>query len=107
MSETQARQGSSGRVRSALRRVVRVVFYVIACFVLLSVFLVLLYREVPPPATPLMLLRYAAGHGIDKSWRSIDEISPFLIRAVVAAEDSKFCHHNGFDWGAKIGRAHV
>jgi monofunctional glycosyltransferase len=100
MSETQARQGSSGRLRSVLRRVSRALLFIIAFFILLSVFLVLLYREVPPPATPLMLLRYAAGHGIDKSWRSIDGISPFLIRAVVAGEDAKFCHHSGFDWGA-------
>ena len=35
-----------------------------------------------------------------KHWQSLDQISPNLIRAVVAAEDQKFFYHNGFDWQA-------
>lgn len=31
-------------------------------------------------------------------WRSIKEISPFLIRAVMASEDQRFMSHNGFDF---------
>jgi monofunctional biosynthetic peptidoglycan transglycosylase len=58
------------------------------------------YRYVPPPVTPLMLLRAAQGHGIDKDWRPLDRISPDLIRAVMAGEDQKFCRHHGFDWDA-------
>ena len=66
-------------------------------FLLVSIFLVTLFREVPPPATPLMLLRAAQGHGIAKSWRGLDRISPFLLKAVIAGEDQKFCLHRGFD----------
>jgi monofunctional biosynthetic peptidoglycan transglycosylase len=47
-----------------------------------------------------MLLRFAEGHGIRKSWRPLDEISPALIRAVMASEDQRFCLHRGFDWNA-------
>jgi len=62
--------------------------------------LTLLFRIVPPPVTPLMLLRVVEGYGLDKDWRSLDRISPHLRRAVIASEDAKFCTHWGFDWDA-------
>lgn len=65
-----------------------------------SVLWVALYRVVAPPVTPLMLLRAAGGATIAREWVPIEEISPHLVRAVVAAEDTGFCGHNGFDWGA-------
>lgn len=61
---------------------------------------ILLYRIVPPPVTPLMLIRAAEGYGIAKSWVPLSEISPYLQRAVIASEDAKFCTHHGFDWDA-------
>ncbi len=68
--------------------------------VVLSVVWVALYRVAPPPVTPLMLLRAWDGAGTAREWTPIEAISPHLIRAVVAAEDTGFCGHNGFDWGA-------
>ncbi len=62
--------------------------------------LTLLFRVVPPPATPLMVIRVIQGHGLDKEWRPLDAIAPALRRAVIAAEDAKFCSHWGFDWQA-------
>ena len=62
--------------------------------------LVLLFRLVPPPATPLMLLRLTEGEGLDKHWVGLDAISPELMRAVISSEDGKFCSHHGFDWDA-------
>ncbi len=62
--------------------------------------LVLLYRILPVPATPLMLLRLAEGYGISHDWVGYDDIAPAMVRAVIAAEDGKFCHHYGFDWQA-------
>jgi len=38
--------------------------------------------------------------GIRKNWRPLDDISPALIRAVIASEDQRFCRHFGFDWSA-------
>ena len=87
-----------------LLRLGRGVLLVGSLFVIASVLLVALYRSVPPPATPLMLLRLAEGHGIAKSWRPLDEMSPALLRAVIAGEDARFCRHYGFDWEA-IGAA--
>jgi monofunctional biosynthetic peptidoglycan transglycosylase len=83
-----------------LRRIGRIVFRTVAGLIAASLFAVLIYRYVPPPATPLMLIRLVEGHGIDMSWRPLARISPHLVRAVMAGEDAKFCLHHGFDWGA-------
>jgi monofunctional biosynthetic peptidoglycan transglycosylase len=60
----------------------------------------ILYRVVPPPVTPLMVIRLFEGHGLTKDWTPLSRISPHLQRAVIASEDAKFCQHNGFDWAA-------
>ena len=59
-----------------------------------------IYRFVPPPITWLMVQRVTEGQGFDRRWKPLDEISPRLVRAVIAAEDAKFCDHNGFDFDA-------
>lgn len=92
------------RPRSVLRRLGRAAVFCIGLFVIGSIFLVSLYRQVPPPATPLMLLRLADGHRIAKAWRPLGAMSPALVRAVIAGEDAKFCLHRGFDWDA-VGAA--
>lgn len=61
---------------------------------------VILYRFIPPPVTPLMVIRAVEGRGLDHRWRSMDKISPTLPRALIAAEDAKFCDHRGFDFEA-------
>jgi monofunctional glycosyltransferase len=83
-----------------LRLLRRIATFCLSGFLILSVGAVTLYREVPPPVTPLMLLRLAEGYGVDKEWRPLDRISADLIRAVIASEDQKFCEHDGFDWDA-------
>jgi hypothetical protein len=80
-----------------LRRVGRIALYSLIGFIIGSIVLVALYRVLPPPGTPLMLLRLVEGYGIDKSWRRLDDISPHLIRAAMAGEDARFCRHLGFD----------
>lgn len=54
-------------------------------------------RVIPPPVTPLMLIRVFQGEGIAKSWMPLSRISPHLRAAVIAAEDNLFCTHAGFD----------
>ena len=82
------------------RRLGRILLFAAGMFLIASVFLVAVYRVLPPPVTPLMLIRLVEGHGISKSWRRLDEISPNLTRAAMAGEDAKFCEHHGFDWDA-------
>jgi monofunctional biosynthetic peptidoglycan transglycosylase len=83
-----------------LRRVGRIALYGVIGFLIGSIVLVALYRALPPPMTPLMLIRRVEGYSIDKSWRRLDKISPHLIRAAMAGEDARFCRHHGFDWRA-------
>src|SRR4051812_1127399 len=82
----------------SMRRVFRFLLVAGAALAAVTVGWVALYRFVPPPGTPLMLIRMAEGAGIEKSWRDLDEISPNLAQAVIASEDSLFCSHAGFDW---------
>ena len=83
-----------------MRRIGRIVLLALGgCFIGL-VLLVMIYRLVPPPVTPLMLIRAVEGHGLTKSWRPLGVISPQLVHAVMASEDAKFCEHHGFDWEA-------
>ncbi len=60
---------------------------------------ILIYRVVPPPVTPLMLIRAQEGEEIDYRWTPLERISPHLAQAVIASEDNRFCEHWGFDFG--------
>ena len=64
------------------------------------VVVVAIYRFVPPPVTWLMVLRTFEGRGFERKWVPMQDISPNLVRAVIAAEDARFCEHMGFDVGA-------
>jgi monofunctional biosynthetic peptidoglycan transglycosylase len=69
-------------------------------FIIISVLWVLAYRFVPPPITATMAGDLVAGRGLNKDWMSIREIDRDMVRAAIAAEDSKFCSHDGFDFDA-------
>ena len=60
--------------------------------------LLLIYRFLPVPITPLMVIRLAEGEGLRRQWVALDAVAPVLPQAVVAAEDNRFCEHAGFDW---------
>ncbi|KZY56221.1 monofunctional biosynthetic peptidoglycan transglycosylase [Erythrobacter sp. HI0063] len=63
-------------------------------FVALSLLLVVVFRFVPVPVTATMLMDE---NGITKDWEPLSDIDRNLVRAAIAAEDGKFCSHNGFD----------
>lgn len=65
--------------------------------------MLVLYRFVPVPITPLMVIRLVEGEGLSKTWVPLADIAPVLPQAVIAAEDNLFCHHWGFDWQALQG----
>ena len=79
---------------------VRRVCVVLAVLALLPTVLILAYRVMPPPITPLMVIRSFDGPPRRQQWVSADALSPEIFRAVIAAEDAKFCRHHGFDWQA-------
>jgi len=91
--------GGQGTV-TVWRRLKRLFLLAVAAFMTLSITLVVLYGLVPPPITPLMVIRLFQGEGINKDWVSYDEVSPNVFKAVIAGEDARFCEHLGFDLGA-------
>jgi len=88
-----------------LRRALAILFF----FALPApVLLLLIFRFVPIPGTPEMLVHLATLKPVHYSWRAFDQISPTLPRAVIGSEDQDFCRHHGFDWNEiqKSWRAH-
>jgi len=82
-----------------LKKVVRTIAYCILGFVALSFISTLIFRWVPIPATPLMVIRdiLMEDGKIDKTWKPLSEINSSLPLAVVTSEDQKFEDHFGFD----------
>src|SRR3954464_11489608 len=66
-------------------------------FVVISLLWVLLYAWVNPPYTFTMLGDRLQGRNVTRQWMPIGAIDRDMVRAVIAAEDSKFCSHRGFD----------
>src|SRR5947207_15429348 len=64
---------------------------------LLPLVLVPIYAFVPPVSSA-MLWRFLTGSPVVREWRPLDQISPNLVRAVIAAEDARYCQHHRVDW---------
>src|SRR5260221_7356019 len=103
--ESVASPGTSGakRARGRSRRKSRpwprrLLAWFLAIAVALPVALVVLFRFLPVPATPLMIATWFREGGIVQNWVPLEAISPNLVRAVIASEDQKFCSHHAFDF---------
>lgn len=51
----------------------------------------------PVPGTLNMAGRVLQGTEVYYTWTSLEEMSPHLVQAVIAAEDTRFCDHSGVD----------
>jgi monofunctional biosynthetic peptidoglycan transglycosylase len=101
-SEEKATATSMGQAKGkrARRLGIRgILWRIVAVLVLLPIVLALVYRFVPPVST-LMLARWLSFEQVDRQWVPLSDIAPDLARAVVAAEDARFCRHHGVDWVA-------
>ncbi len=85
-----------------LKKGFKILLKVLLGFVIISFVSTLIFRFVPIPFTPLMIIRYFEMEEgkIDKDWKSLDEIGKNMPLAVVTAEDQKFAEHFGFDMEA-------
>ena len=70
---------------------------VLVVTVILPVLWVLIYGFIEAPGTLLMAQRAREGEEIRRDAVPMSQISPHLVRAVIAAEDARFCQHSGFD----------
>ena len=89
-----------------IKKIIKYFFLSVTGFVISSILIVVLYKFIPPPLTPIMVIRVFEGVfegrniGIDKTWIPYNEISPNVFKAIISGEDAKFLRHNGFDWDA-------
>jgi monofunctional biosynthetic peptidoglycan transglycosylase len=60
----------------------------------------LAYRWLNPPTTLYMMQESWRLDGVQYDWVNIEDVSPFMVRALVAAEDANFCAHWGIDSAA-------
>lgn len=88
------------------KKVYRFLLKTMLWFFGISILLVVLFKFVPIPFTPLMVIR-AIENKIDGNemvcsheWKPIEEISTNLQKAVIASEDARFLTHRGFDFDA-------
>lgn len=95
-----ARKPAKAAMRSWVWRIVAAGFATAVAAGLAGIVSVAVYAMVPPPATPLMWQRGIREGAWPEArrWRPLAEISRHLQRAVIAAEDQRFCSHAGFDW---------
>ena len=96
----------SVKKRTLGQKILRFFLLAFMWFNIISFSLVLLFKFVPVPFTPLMAVR-ALEHkkeGKDMKcshdWIPIEEISLNLQKAVIASEDGHFFEHSGFDFEA-------
>lgn len=60
----------------------------------------LAYRWLNPPTTLYMMQESWRLDGVQYDWVNIEDVSPVMVRALVAAEDANFCAHWGIDSAA-------
>jgi len=86
-----------------IKRIIKILYKLVLYFFGISVGLVLLFKFIPVPFTPLMFVRtieqIASGNEVTwkHDWISIDKMGMPIQKAVIASEDGKFTSHNGFD----------
>ncbi len=85
----------------------KIIWKTIKWFFILSIASVVIFRFVPVPVTPLMLIRCSEQLfssdkklKLKKDWTPIDEMSSAMPLAAMAAEDQNFEEHFGFDFNA-------
>lgn len=85
-----------------LKRLFKCLIMILTGFVVLSLSWVILYKFVPVKWTPLMLKRSIQNidqkdYKNNRTWVDLEDVSPAMVRAVIASEDARFMEHWGFD----------
>jgi len=90
-----------------LKSIWRWIWKITLWFFGLSIGLTIVYRFIPVPITPLMVIRVVENAfdekrdvRLVKDWVPFSQISKNAPQAVYASEDQKFLDHNGFDFEA-------
>jgi monofunctional biosynthetic peptidoglycan transglycosylase len=81
-------------------RIVAFLGKAVLVFVLASVGWVIAYRFVPVPFTWPMARDAVQGKHVERTWVPLSAVAPAVPRAIIGAEDARFCEHWGFDFEA-------
>jgi len=84
--------------RELVGRAAHVAFLLLAGWFIAVLVLIVAYRFINPPFSMLMAQRWLGGTAINKEWVPLTRISSNLSRAVIVAEDGRFCSHWGVDF---------
>ncbi|MEJ6792340.1 MAG: monofunctional biosynthetic peptidoglycan transglycosylase [Lacinutrix sp.] len=83
-----------------IKKLIKFIAKSILWFIIISFGLVMLFKWVPVPITPLMVIRYFEKDSpkiLQHDWQPLENISKNLQLAVICSEDQNFLKHNGFD----------
>lgn len=85
-----------------IKRFFKFIFKTLFWLIVLSVVVVFIFKWVPVPITPLMLIRNIEQTDTNKKgwqhdWVPLEDISTNLQLAVICSEDQNFLKHHGFD----------
>ncbi len=110
ISWLKSRRKRAKKPRTILQRIRWFLFKGIIAFVGITVLLVALLGVVPISTSAIMLRTHIGDLRADRpftpinqQWISQDQISPFVFKAVIAAEDQLFYQHSGLDFKAISG----
>jgi len=84
--------------RSFISKACRFILKIFLYGLLLSILYILFCKWINPPITITQLVSTVSGHGLKRSYVSMNDISPNVKLAVMCAEDQLFPDHNGFDF---------
>ena len=82
------------------RRLFRLIYWPLRVFahaLAAAILLVGAFTVIDPPGGYYLATEWVRLCQIEREWRDLEDISPDLARAVMAAEDANFCDHWGFD----------
>ena len=107
-AETQSKvpRGKRSRWKLSLRAVARWVLIGLALIWVVLALMLVAFRWVNPPTTAVRMERRVEASMDHKRYHEryefapLNDISPDLQHAVIAAEDARFYQHHGFDWHA-------
>ncbi len=95
---------NNNRVRLIIRGSVKFALLSFSLFVVYSVLVIVLFKWINPPTTAFIQRSFGAeftsvfsGEAKKNRWVPVENISKYMILAVIASEDQKFPEHFGFD----------
>lgn len=84
----------ASKIKTKFKKFFRVAFNIGILLFQLSITIVMIYRIVPVPITPLMIVREAPIH---YKWTALKNVNPNFCKAILVSEDPNFLEHHGFD----------